>query len=101
MVKPDKCYVIPLSSSLVPPRSRYKEDQGDPSSSSHIPVKGESLITRLKSQDGPVPTIGVSPHCGILITLLPAYPLNVNGLTTIQVEPQLTPPQKENLGQRR
>ncbi|KAK6980288.1 hypothetical protein BgiMline_021296 [Biomphalaria glabrata] len=55
----------------------------DPSSSLHIPVEGESLITldqnwrhsRLKSQDRSAPTTGVSPPRGIpiLVTLVSAY----------------------------
>ncbi|KAI8794854.1 hypothetical protein BgiBS90_005230 [Biomphalaria glabrata] len=56
----------------------------DLSSSPHIPIEGESLITldqnrrhsRLKSQDRSASTTGVSPSRGILIfiTLVPAYP---------------------------
>ncbi|KAK6963824.1 hypothetical protein BgiMline_030999 [Biomphalaria glabrata] len=55
----------------------------DLSSSPHIPVEGESLITlepsrrhsRLTSQDRSATTTGVSPPRGILIfiTLVPAY----------------------------
>ncbi|KAI8775074.1 hypothetical protein BgiBS90_023550 [Biomphalaria glabrata] len=54
------------------------------SSSPHIPVEGESLITldqnrrhsRLKSQDRSAPTAGLSPPRGILIfiALAPAHP---------------------------
>ncbi|KAK6993854.1 hypothetical protein BgiMline_010426, partial [Biomphalaria glabrata] len=57
--------------------------KADLSSSPHIPVEGESLITldpnrrhsRLTSQDRPATTAGVSPPRGILtfITLVPAY----------------------------
>ncbi|KAK6961558.1 hypothetical protein BgiMline_034279 [Biomphalaria glabrata] len=57
--------------------------KADLSSSPHIPVEGESLITldpnqrhsRLTSQDRSATTTGVSPPRGILIflTLVPAY----------------------------
>ncbi|KAI8783941.1 hypothetical protein BgiBS90_015557 [Biomphalaria glabrata] len=75
------------------------------SSSPHIPVEGESLITldpnrrhsRLKSQDRSATTAGVSPPRGILIfiTLAPAYPQGTSNWLPAQQSFNLPHPERE------